>query len=220
MQPVAMSGSTRALLILGLVAAAGAIIALALMDRRRSVARAEKILAALCSQTGLHPVATGASALKYFRDKPSVGSPLRMAAGRVDGVPVEICFVPIVKRSEKGRTLVGTPCPGRLGVEVGLSARDAASGITHSLFGVAGGAGARPLFGPYDGWGPPADLQRVFTPAVQSMTLAFPRQLEQVLVYGQEVVLVWRQIEDDVGVMKQAFRLAASLCEAASSSSR
>lgn len=220
MQPVAMSGLTRALLILGLVAAAAAIIALALMDRRRSVARAEKILATLCSQTGLVPVEAKASALKYFREYPSVGSPLRFAAGRVDGVPVEICFVPIVKRSEIGRTLVGTPCPGRRGVEVGLSARDAASGITHSLFGVAGGSGARPLFGPYDGWGPATDLERVFTPAVQSMTLAFPRQLDQVLVYGQEVVLVWRGIEDDVSVVKQAFRLAASLCEAASRSGR
>ena len=220
MQPVAMSGSTRALLILGLVAVAGAICALALMDRGRSVARAEKLLAALCSQTGLHPLAVGASALKYFREYPSVGSPLRLAAGRVDGVSVETCFVPIVKRSEKGRTLVGAPCPGRLGGEVGLSARDAVSGLTHSLFGVANGVGARPLFGAYDGWGPPADLERVFTPDVRSTMLAFPRQFEQVLVYGQEVVMVWRGIEDDVPVMKQAFRLAASLCEAASSSRR
>jgi hypothetical protein len=219
MHPVAMSGSTRALLILGLVAVVGAICALALMDRRRSVARAEKVLAALCAQTGMSPVEAGASVLKYFRTYPSVGSPLRFAAGRVDGVPVEACFVPIVKRSEKGRTLVGTPCPGRLGIEVGLSARDAASGITHSLLGVAGGAGARPLFGAYDGWGPPADVERVFTPEIQSMTLAFPRRFEQVLVYGQEVVMVWRGIEDDVSVMRQAFRLAASLCKAASSSS-
>lgn len=220
MQPVAMSGSTRALLIVGLVAAAGAIIALALMDRRRSVARAEKILAALCSQTGLVPVEAKASTLRYVREYPSVGSPLRFAAGRVDGVSVEAGFVPIVKRSEKGRTLVGTLCPGRLGDEVGLSARDAVSGITHSLLGVANGVGAGPLFGPYDGWGPSADLQRVFTPEVRSMTLAFPRQFEQVLVYGQEVVMVWRGIEDDVAVMKQAFRLAASLCEAAGSSRR
>jgi hypothetical protein len=50
------------------------------------------------------------------------------------------------------------------------------------------------------------------------MTLAFPRTFEQVLVYGQEVVMVWRGIEEDVSVMKQAFRLGASLCEAASKS--
>jgi hypothetical protein len=110
-----------------------------------------------------------------------------------------------VQRTRKGRTLVGVHGTDRLAVEVALSTRGPVAGI----------AGSRPLFGDYDGWGPPADLQRVFTPEVRAMVLASPMIFEQVLVYGQDVVLVWRGIEADATVMKQALRLGAALCEAA-----
>ncbi len=212
---MAMSGTTRALLILGLVMLGLAICVLAMMIRHRSVARAEEVLTNLCSQLGLLPVANSASALKYFREYPSVGSPLRLAAGRLYGLHVETCLVPIVARSEKGRTLVGVQCSTPLGFEVGLSRRDAVSGITNSLFGQANGVGSVPLFENYDGWGPSPDLQRLFNTEVQAAIRAFPHTFEQVLVYGQDVVMVWREIEADASVMKQAFQLGASLCQAA-----
>jgi hypothetical protein len=213
---MAISGPTRALLILGLVLLMGAIIVLILMGKRRTVAHAEKVLATLCTQIGLSPIAVSASAIKYFHEYPSFDSPVRVAAGRVDGLHAETCFIPIVGRSRKGRTLVGVQCPARLGVEVGLSKRDAVSGITNSLFGQANGVVSHPLFGRYDGWGPPPDVARVFTPEIQKMTLAFPRNFNLVMVYGQDVVLLWEGIEEDVSMMKQAFRLAALLCETAS----
>jgi len=218
MRVVAMNGFMRALLVLGLVLLLVAVVVLSLMGKRRSVARAEEVLATLCMQIGLSPMAAGASAIKYFREYPSFDSPVRLAAGRVDGFYVETCFIPIVGRSAKGRTLVGLQGPARFGVEVGLSRRDAVSGITNSLFGQANGIGSQPLFGHYSGWGPPAEVARIFTPAAQAMTLAFPRSLDQVMVYGQDVVLMWKGIEEDASVMKQAIRLGASLYEAASKS--
>jgi hypothetical protein len=210
-----MSGLTRALLILGLIVLAGGISALALMDRRKSVRRAESAVATLCSQAGLLPIEVGASELSYFRDYPRVGSPLRLAAGRLDGFHTEVCFVPIVKRSSIGKTMVGMRCPEELRVEVGLSKRDAASGITHSLLGQPNGVGAKSGFGDYDAWGPAADLQRIFTSEILAKTLAFPRKLDQVMVYGRDIVLVWKDIESDASVVKTAVQLGASLCDLA-----
>ena len=213
---MAISGPTRALLILGLFLVIGAVIVLTLMGRRRTVARAEKVLATLCMQIGFSPIAASASAIKYFRDYPHCDSLVRVAAGRVEGLHVETCFIPSEGRSEKKRTLVGVQCPARLGVEVGLSKHDVVSGTINSLFGQANGVGSHPLFGPYDGWGPRPDVARVFAPEIQTMMLAFPRSFNMAMVYGQDVVLSWEGIEEDVSVMKQAFRLAALLCENAS----
>jgi hypothetical protein len=205
----------RAPLIVGLLLLGAGIVMLALAGRRRAVRRAEKALSVLCSRLGISPIQQRASLLQYFREYPSVGSPLRLARGIVNGQTAEICFVSIVKRSKLGKTLVGIRCPSSRGIAVGLSRRDAASVVTNSLFGVANGVGTTPLFGEYDAWGSASDVQRTFTPEIRSQVLALGRTLTQVLVYRDEVILEWRGIEEDPNLMGQAFRLGGLLCEAA-----
>jgi hypothetical protein len=206
---------TRAPLIVGLLLLGAGVVLLALAGRRRAVRRAENALSVLCSRLGLSPIQQGASLLQYFRECPSIGSPLRLARGIVNGHEVEICLVSIVKRSNLGKTLVGIRCPSLRGIAVGLSHRDAASVITHSLFGVPNGVGTTALFGEYDAWGSASDAERTFTPEIQSQLLALGRTLTQVLLCRDEVILEWKGIEDDPNAMGQAFRLAGLLCEAA-----
>jgi hypothetical protein len=210
-----MNEFTRILIVLGFAALGGFICLLAVMGRRRSVRRAENALKKLCSQTGVSLSEPDASSLKYFREYPRLLSPLRLAAGLIDGLPVEICMVPIVKRSSKGRTMVGIHCPEPIGAEVGISLRDAASLITNSMFGQANGIGTKQLFGNYDAWGYPNDVRKIFSSEIQSMIIAFPYKFEQIMLYGQEIVMIWKGIEEDVNVVKQVFRLGASLSNVA-----
>lgn len=207
-----MNDLVRTILILVLAAGIAAVAFVTWRTGRRGpVQQAEKALEALCPLVGLSPIDVSASSVDYFRNHQRLGCPLRAAAGQFDGFQVEICYVPLVKRSDKGRTMIGVHCPKPLGVEVGLTWRDPLAGIVNSLFGQANGVGSKPLFGRYDSWGATANVQKFFPSHIQSLILTFPTGFEQILVNGEDVVMIWTGIEEDVRVVKRAFELARAL---------
>ena len=108
--------------------------------------------------------------------------------------------------------MVGIHFPKSLKIEVGLSHRDAVSGIVNTLFGQLNGLGSQPLFGNYDAWGPLPDVQRIFTPEVQAQILVIPRTFDLIMFYGNDVVATWPGVEEDPGVVSEIIRLASMLC--------
>lgn len=182
---------------------------------RKPAQRTAKALDGLASQLGLMPIAKGAGIVKYLHEYPSGNPRPRFAAGTFEGLRVEVRFDPTVRSNNKGRTMVGIHFPKSLEIEVGLSHRDAVTGIVNSLFGQANGLGSQPLFGNYDAWGPLPDVRRIFTPEAQSQILAFPRTFALLMLYGNDVVAVWPEVEENPDVVREVIRLASLLCNSA-----
>jgi len=182
-------------------------------SRRRLIKRAENARERLGAHWGLSQIDNRECAVTYLRNYKRLGTFLRCAAGVINALRVEIGFVPLIKHSNKGITIFGVYAPEPLTAPIGLSRHDAVVNTLCLLFGLPNRAGSKPLFGNYDASGTNADIQRVFTTAIQSRILAFPRFLEQVMIYDQNIVLIWKGIEEDTAIVDQAFQLAASLYE-------
>jgi hypothetical protein len=195
-------------------------VVLVLMNRRQAFGRAEETLASLCSQLGLVPIQRSASVIKYFRELSSLGfagSP-QLATGNVEGLHMEICFVPVIKSAHRGQSMIGIRCRAGSGAEAGLVEHDPVRSAVSSLSRLSNSDKGPSRFGKYDAWGNAGDVARVFTTEVQAFVRNFPRTFDKAWVSSDDVVLVWAGIESDVDVVKQALRLGAAMCAAADGS--
>ena len=171
-----IGGPGKALLVIvGMMLAIVGVV-LVLMNRRQVVGRAELTFANLCSQLGLVPIQKSASAVKYFREFPffGFGRELQLATGNVDGLHMELCFVPVMKSARRGQSMIGIRCRVKSGLEVGLTEHDVIRSAVGSLSGQSDSGKGPSRFGKYDTWGKVGDVARVFTTEVQALVGKFP----------------------------------------------
>jgi hypothetical protein len=176
----------------------------------RSTKRAEKAFRGLCATTGLSPMEAGASEVRSTLDSIRPYLTVLSAAGRLDGLRVEVFFLPKAHRG-RGQTIAATHFPKPLGVRAGLVWHNPIALFFESFSGLPVAVDSQLRFGRYDAFGDPADVRRFFTSGVQAEILAFPRAFENMYIDGPDVVMTWEGVEEDSDTVTRALRLGVAL---------